>query len=256
MKTFYINFYNRIPQSQAHHLYCERVFGRDLGQHGFTTIKQLDLLQQVIQPTEGKTGLDVGCGEGRITEFLSDHSNMHFTGLDDIPGAIRAAKTRTKTKRQRLRFIVGDINQLELIKSDFDLILFIDSIYFSQDYAHTFAICKMLLKHKGKIAIFCSYGREPWVPLDEFSKDSLAPNRTPLATALNNNDFTFQTWDLTNEDVVLARKSKAVLGELKGLFEKEDTLFIYENRSAEAEGIIQAIEEGLHVRYLYLAKMQ
>ena len=256
MKNFYLNFYNRIPYNQAHHLYCERVFGRDLGQHGFTDIKQLELLLQIIKLSKGQTALDVGCGEGFITEYLSDLCAANFTGLDYIPEAIRLANNRTKEKSERLRFIVGDINQLELSNSSYDLILFIDSIYFSTNYSHTLAVCKKALKPEGKIASFFSFGREPWVPVNEFPKDMLSPDRTPLAIALSENQLPYQTWNLTSEDLALAKKSGAALAELKGSFEKEDAIFIYKNRKAEADGIIQAIGEGLHVRYLYLAQIQ
>jgi hypothetical protein len=101
------------------------------------------------------------------------------------------------------------------------------------------------------MAIFFSYGRESWVPKDEFPKEMLSPDKTPLAEALTANDLTFRTWDLTHQDYQLAQRRKEVLMELRPQFEAEGTLFIYENRLGDAEGIRQAIEDGLHARYLY-----
>src|SRR5512140_1846607 len=137
MKEFYESFYAAVETSQAHHAFCERVFGRDLCQHGFMDQRQLDLLLQVTQPDSTKDVLDLGCGNGRIAEYLSDHSGAHFTGLDYIPLAILQAQIRTITKASRLAFLLGDINQLELPLHAFDLVVSIDSIYFSTDYTTT-----------------------------------------------------------------------------------------------------------------------
>ena len=101
------------------------------------------------------------------------------------------------------------------------------------------------------MAMFFSYGREPWVPKDEFPKEKLPPDKTPLAEALLANDLTFRTWDLTSQDYELAQSRKKVLGDLKPQFEAEGAMFLYENRMGDAEGISQAIEDGLHARYLY-----
>jgi cyclopropane fatty-acyl-phospholipid synthase-like methyltransferase len=252
MKDFYDAFYAALEHSQAHHLFCERVYGKDLGQHGFADMEQLDLLLQVTQLAPGQNALDLGCGDGRIAEYLSDRSGASFTGLDYIPGAVRQAQRRTAGKTERLSFQVGDINQLELPASAFDLILSVDTIYFSEDYAITLAALKAALKPDGRMAFFYSYGREPWVPADQFPKDCLSPEKTPLAVALHTNDLAFQTWNLTTQDYALALRRKAALDELKSQFAADDALFIYENRLGDSEGIRQAIEEGLHARYLYL----
>jgi ubiquinone/menaquinone biosynthesis C-methylase UbiE len=251
MKEFYNAFFTAVEHSQAHHIFCERVFGKDLGQHGFTNLEQLELLMQVTQLGPAQRALDLGCGNGLIAEYLSDCTGAHITGLDYIPQAIDQAQQRTASKSERLAFMVGDINQLELSKNVFDIVISIDTIYFSTDYAVTLRELKAALRPGGEIAIFYSYGRELWVPLEQFSKDTLPPDKTPLAEALRANDLSFCTWDLTHQDYQLAKLRKKVLTELKAQFEAEATLFIYENRLGDAEGVRQAIEEGLHVRYLY-----
>jgi cyclopropane fatty-acyl-phospholipid synthase-like methyltransferase len=251
MKDFYTAFYTTLEHSQAHRTFCERVYGKDLGQHGFADVEQLELLIQVVQLTPGQRALDLGCGDGRIAEYLSDRTGAHFTGLDYIPEAIQHARQRTAAKADRLDFIVGDINQLELPAAAFDLILSVDTMYFSEDYTATIAALHAALKPGGQMAIFFSYGREPWVPVDEFPKDKLPPDQTPLAAALQANGLAFRTWDLTAQDLALALRRKEALLQLKAQFEADDALFIYENRLGDSEGIRQAIEAGLHARYLY-----
>jgi SAM-dependent methyltransferase len=251
VKDFYNAFYSATEHSQAHHTFCERVFGKDLCQHGFTNLEQLELLIQVTRLSSAQCALDLGCGNGMITEYLSDCTGAHITGLDYIPQAISQAQQRTANKLDRLAFIVGNINQLELPSSVFDAILSIDSMYFSKDYTATLRELKAALRPSGQMAIFFSHGREPWVPKDEFPKETLPPDKTPLAEALRANGLIFRTWDLTHQEYELAQRRKDILAELKPQFETEGTLFIYENRMGDAEGISQAIEEGLHARYLY-----
>jgi ubiquinone/menaquinone biosynthesis C-methylase UbiE len=251
VKDFYNAYYSAVEHSQAHHAFCERVFGKDLCQHGFADLEQLELLLQVTQPGPADRALDMGCGNGMIAEYISDRTGAHLTGLDYIPQAISQAQQRTVNKSERLEFMVGDINQLELPRSSFDAILSIDSMYFSKDYTATLRELKAALRPGGQMAIFFSHGREPWVPIDEFKKETIPPDKTPLAVALRANDLTFRTWDLTRQEYELAQRRKEVLAELKPQFESEGTLFIYENRMGDAEGISQAIGEGLHARYLY-----
>ena len=253
LKDFYEAFYSATESSQAHRQFCEQVFGLDLCQHGFADLEQLDLLLKATGLAPSQHALDLGCGSGLITEYLSDRSGANLTGLDYIPRAIEQARTRTTAKTERLNFMVGDVNRLELEPASFDAILSIDSIYFSEDYDKTIAELKKALRPGGQMAFLYSQGREPWVPVEQFPRESIRPRRTPLAKALKANGLSFRTWNLTQKDYDLAQKRKAVLAELKSRFEAEGNLFIYENRLGDANGVSQAIEEGLHARYLYRA---
>ncbi len=251
MKDFYTAFYAAVEHSQAHHVFCERVFGKDLCQHGFADLEQLELVLQTTHLGPTHRALDLGCGNGMIAEYLSDRTGAHFTGLDYIPEAIRQAQARTAAKADRLAFAVGDINRLELARSAFDVVISIDTMYFSDDYAATLRELKAALRPNGQMAILYAYGREPWVPKEEFPKDMLPADKTPLAKALFANDLSFSTIDLTQQEYLLALRRQQVLAESETQFEAEGTLFIYKNRHGDAEGIRQAIEDGLHARYLY-----
>jgi cyclopropane fatty-acyl-phospholipid synthase-like methyltransferase len=253
MKDFYEAFYAAASHSPAHHTFCERVFGLDLCQHGFLDQEQMDLLLKAARLTPKQRVLDLGCGNGMIAEHISDRTGAHFTGIDYIASAIQQAQERTRTKAERLDFAVGDINHLDLPPHAFDMVLLIDSIYFSEDYPATIRDLKAALCPGGQMLVFYAYGREPWVSKEDFPRQNLPPNKTPLAQALLVNGLCFHTWDLTGQDYALAQKRKAVLAELKPQFEAEGNLFIYENRMGDACGISQAIAEGLHARYLYQA---
>jgi cyclopropane fatty-acyl-phospholipid synthase-like methyltransferase len=254
MKDFYTAFYAATEHSLAHHIFCLRVFGIDLCQHGFASLEQLELLLQVTGLGPDQHTLDLGCGNGMIAEYLSDRSGAHFTGIDYIPLAIEQAQKRTIKKSDRLSFTVGDINALDLPDNTYNVIISIDSIYFSQNYSDTLKKLKAALRQDGQMAFLYSQGREPWVPVEDFDKESILPDQTPLAKVLQANGLVYRTWDLTSQDYALAQQRKEILMELKPQFEAEGNLFIYENRMGDAQGVSQAIEVGLHRRYLYIVK--
>jgi len=253
MKDFYEAYYALVDHSPVHHDFCRNVFGKDLAQHGFADVEQLELLIQYAGLGAKTYALDLGCGNGMIAEYLSDRTGTHITGIDYIASAVNAARVRTATKSDRLKFMVGDINNLELPRQKFDTIILIDTIYFCDDYAKTISKLKTALRPCGKLAIFFSYGREPHIAPEDFPKDRLPPDKTPLAEALQQNALPFATWDLTSLDYRNAQKRKQLLPQLKTRFEQEDAMFIYENRLGEANCISQSIEDGLHKRYLYIA---
>ena len=189
-----------------------------------------------------------------IAEYISDRTGAHVTGLDYIPAAIRHAQARTAAKSDRLAFMVGDINALDLEDGAYDVIISIDTMYFSNDYAATIGQLLAALRPGGRMAILFSHGREPWVPVEEFPAETLPPDKTPLAVALQANGLIFETWDFTDDEYRLALLRKQVLAELKPQFEAEEIMFIYENRMGDADGVSQAVEMGLQRRYLYLAR--
>jgi SAM-dependent methyltransferase len=256
MHDFYEKFYCSIAQSPVHAAFCERSFGKNLGQHGFSDIVQLEALIRVTGLHLGLRALDLGCGNGMIAEYLSDCTGAHLTGLDYIPMAIEQAQERTAPKRAQLDFFVSDINALDLPAQAFDVILSIDTMYFSNDYGRTIAQLLQALRPAGQMGIFFAHGWEPWTAVADFPKETLEPDKTPLAVALHANRLTFTVQDFTAEEYRLAQLRKQVLTELQPQFEAEDLLFIYENRMGEANGISHAIEMNLHRRYLYHLQLE
>jgi SAM-dependent methyltransferase len=254
VRDFYERYFAAMARSRAHAAFCRRVFGADLCQHGFADMAQLDALIRATNLAPGCRALDLGCGNGMIAEYISERTGAHVTGLDYIPAAIEQARQRTAPKADRLAFVVGDIHALDLPPAAYDTIISIDSMYFSNDYALTIGQLLNALRPGGQMAIYFSHGREPWVPVEQFPAETLPPDKTPLAVALAANGLIFRTLEFTADDLRLARLRKQVLAELKPQFEADDIMFIYDNRMGDANGVSQAIEMGLHRRYLYLAR--
>jgi len=251
MQDFYTDFYRAAPLSPDHHQFCERVYGKDLCQHGFVDLAQIELLVCEMVPGPQTRILDLGCGIGMISEYLFERSGACITGLDNNALAIELAKDRTRLLERGPQFEVGDINQLDLAPAEYDLILSLDSIYFSQDYVATLGALKQALRPGGRMAFFYSYGREPWVPAESFPRENLPAKKTPLGQALQLMQLQFTACDLTQADLALAKLRQAVLEELMPVFAAEGNLFLYDSRMGDARGVRQAVEDGLHARYFF-----
>jgi len=221
MHEFYERFCALVPSSPVHALFCQRAFGLDLGQHGFADLAQLDALVEATDMHAGQQVLDLGCGHGRMAEYLSDRTGAHVTGLDYIPEAIRLARERITAKADRMAFVVGDLNTLDLPARHFDVILSIDTIYFSQDYAPTIGQLAAALRPGGRMAFLYSHGWEPPAPPEEFDTATLAPDRTPVAEALRANGLEFHTQDWTAADCRPTRTGRQILEGLEPQFRAE-----------------------------------
>ena len=254
MLDWYTDFYRAAGQSRAHAVFCQRVYGRDLCQHGFADMAQLHRLLEVTRLKPGGRVLDLGCGNGMIAEYISGTTRARVTGIDNVPTAIRQARERTKRKRHRLDFLVMDIGHLAFAAGAFDAILAIDTLYFT-DMADTIRQMKTVLRPGGQMAILYSHGANPSAPKEIFPKETTSPDKTPLAQALNVHGLPYRTWHLTAEDYRQAQRRIPVLADLKDLFVAEGNQFLYENRLGEASGVSAAIEFGAHARYLYNVRL-
>lgn len=256
MRDFYTDYYRVVEQSPAHAQFCEYAYGKNLCQHGFATMEQLNRLIRATGMNPQSRAVDLGCGNGMIAEYLSDVAGAHVTGLDYVPSAIAHAATRTHAKRHRLDFVVGDLTQPDLPPGSFDVLLSIDTIYFANDYAETIRRWRALLRRGGQMGILYSHGANPKNPKETFRRETLPPDQTPLAEALRQCGLVFQTEDLTRQDQELAERKREILAQVESEFQAEGNIFLYENRIGEALGVADAIASGMHARYLYTVPVE
>lgn len=246
MYDWYTRYYTRAPHSAAHHDFCERVYGKDLCQHGYMDMAQLHALLNVLQLSESDHVLELGCGCGLVADYISDATGARVHGVDYIPTAIEQANDRTREKRGRLTFTVGDINTLDFPPATFSAVIAIDTLYFS-DLNDTIGRLKLMLKPGGQIGAY--YTLMLWNEDDDTT--TLQPDRTPLATALTRHGLTFQTWDYTRAEYDRSRLIQKIAPEFQPRFAAEDNLFLFENRMIEANGNAGFYEAGRLCRYLY-----
>jgi ubiquinone/menaquinone biosynthesis C-methylase UbiE len=252
MSRGYDDLLSRTGASKAYSMFCERVFGKDLSQFNVLDIEQLDVLikQLVLKPEE--TALDLGCGNGRIAEYISDITGARIIGLDFASQLIKTAQERTADRKSRLTFVVGNMDELTFEEGSFDAIISIDTLYFVYNIDTTIKELRRLLKPEtGRLAIFSDQNVDP----DE-SRDILLPENTKVGKALRNNGLTYQAVDFTaNSKQIWIREIQAA-EELKELFIKEGNTDIYEDRAKDAKQTLESIESGRYVRYFYLARLQ
>jgi SAM-dependent methyltransferase len=69
---------------------------------------------------EGRSVVDVGCGDGYFTErFFEEGRPASITAIDPVPGAISVARSRVQGRP--MRFVVGDGHRLPWRSDSFDL---------------------------------------------------------------------------------------------------------------------------------------
>lgn len=225
----YDNFFSRAEESRAHALFCERVYGLNLCQHGLADISQLDELLEALRPTKNEHILDAGCGNGRITEYLQERTGAFFTGIDISPQAVAQARARTVARSDRLAFEVGNLNRLDFAPQTFDKVFAIDTLYYVDDLEATVRQFRAVLKPGGQMGLFYT----EWIN-DPAERPRLLPGNTSLAVLLDKHGLRYDAFDLTAAEAEHWRKKLAVLEQLEPLFEREGNSDLYRYRHSEA----------------------
>lgn len=233
---FYNEYYHAIVHSQAHSLFCQRVYGKDLGQHGMMDMAQLQDLIAELQIEAGMSLLDFGCGDGQISEYLADATQTFVTGVDLADQAIQLAQERTRAKRDRLQFTWADLERKQghFPTESFDRIVAIDSLFFVQDQPAVTRLCLDHLRPGGRLGVF--YICPPQVSAAE----------TVFAAALTALGLPFRARDYTAQNTEHWKKKEQALLELESMFTEEGNDFLFKNRLAECQGM-----QNFH-RYLYV----
>jgi 2-polyprenyl-6-hydroxyphenyl methylase/3-demethylubiquinone-9 3-methyltransferase len=93
--------------------------------------------------------LDVGCGEGRLTDLLCRQDYKHYHGIDISPIAIQRAR---KKKPPEARFTVADFQTWNPDRP-YDLIIFCESLYYVPQPGEVVWRYASYLKKKGYFII-------------------------------------------------------------------------------------------------------
>jgi len=252
MSKGYDNLLSRTETSKAYSIFCQRVFGRDLSQYNVLDMEQLNTLIEKLELKPNEVALDLGCGNGRVTEYISDLTGAKMVGLDFAAEVIKNAQHRTADKKDRLTYVAGDMDGLSFEEGSFDAIISIDTLYFVESIGATIRKLKSLLKPtSGRLAIFYDQACDPDEP-----RDVLLPENTKVGAALNNNGLAYETVDYTTSSRGIWIREIEAAEELKELFAKEGNADIYEDRAQDAKRTLETIENGRQMRYFYLAKLK
>ena len=245
---YYQHYYPAAQASQAHSQLCERVFGRDLTQDGQADMDSIDDLIAYLDIRKGDKVLDLGCGAGGISGYISDETGAHVTGLDYSATAVETAVAQTRHKRERVTFVQGDMNSLDFADHSFDMVLSIDTIYWVADIDQALASMGRLIKPGGCMGIFIAN-----TPSMDDSPGAYEPHGTWVAKSLVKLDLSYEVHDYTESFLEFWPKMKKVALELKDDFVAEGNEVIFDRFMLDAdEDYLPAVEEGKLRRFLYV----
>lgn len=233
-------------QSTASRKFCQQVYGRDLCQFNSMSMMQLEKLLEVMNLSEKDHLLDMGCGVGLISEYISDITRASLLGIDLAPGAIRSAQERTLKKRERLSYQVMDMDELSLPEKAFSGVISIDAIHFAHDLKRTILAAWGSLRENGQMGIFYAHTLSAGEPAG-----NLDPGRTPFAKVVLECGLDFRTWDFTQDELAVWERILEAAEGLKDAFEGEGKLELYEMSVADALPMLEAVKTGKRRRYLY-----
>jgi SAM-dependent methyltransferase len=248
MYDVYQEYYARVSRSAAFSTYCRLVFGVDLSQDGFSDQKQLDFMIRELGLDETTHCLDVGCGNGRIAEYVARNTGASVDGLDYSERAIDFARAIAEPGGN-LSFFQQDINELHLEPGKYAAIYLIDSIYFSAAYKTTLSTLYDALKPKGRLALFYS----EFVFEKERQTRKVPGDETALYQAIRALGCACEIHDFTGDLFVLMKMKRQAGAALRDEFvgEKNEWLLDRINEQSIPEEMALSEFEKFTNRYLY-----
>ncbi|HUU77656.1 MAG TPA: class I SAM-dependent methyltransferase [candidate division Zixibacteria bacterium] len=245
---FYDDLLIRSAESKAHAIFCERVFGKNLYQFNVLDTIQLETMLKQLNLQPDDYVLDLGCGLGKVAEYISDVTGAKILGIDFAQKVIEWIQKQTATKKDRLNFQVKNMNNLDYKPETFDAILAIDTLYFVEDLDITISKLKTILKSGGQLALFWGQQRKP----DE-SMEILEPDKTKLAKALQKASLEFEATDFTATSRDMWIREIDAANDLMEMFKEEGNLDLCEGRIIDSKQTMERIDNQKQKRYFYHA---
>ncbi len=241
----YQRFYQMAADSDCFKEYCKSAFGADFSQDGFSDIHQIDLITRYVALDSNSFILDVGCGNGKMVQYLKSKTGAHISGFDYSENAIRTAIADHTTDSD---FIVGTLDEMMYPAKHFDLIVSMDSIYFSKDMRQFVKKAYGWLKDKG--TFFVGYQEGDIMPRTQ-NGDS-----TIFANALRECNLEYQAIDYTEQTFHMLQQKRNAMLNLKEAFEKENLMEWYHLVLAQTDCVTVSFDEYINgnARYIYIVR--
>ncbi len=243
----YEYFYKRLEKNKFFSTYCERVFGIDFSQDGFSDIGQITELLKLAEIKSDDKVLDIGCGNGKLAEYIAGQTGATVYGFDYSSYAIRNARKRTKGKKD-LVFEPGLIGEKDYPVDFFDVIISVDTMYFAPDINQFVQQLYGWLKPGGVFLAFYGEG--------SFDIKSKSMDETPLAAAFCSNHITYEGLDFTHQHFELMKRKREVISSMREEFLNSNISFYYQASVGQSVDPNMPFEEFIkkHDRFLYIAR--
>jgi ubiquinone/menaquinone biosynthesis C-methylase UbiE len=237
----------RSANSKVYAEYCGRVHGTDLFHFNMVDAAQLQRLVEITALGAGDRFVDLGCGVGALTAEIARRTGADGIGVDFAAAAIAYARGKTPDD-ERVRFVEGDLNALDLPEQRFDAAIAVDTLYFVQDLPRALAKMFSLLKPGGRFAAFYTCFQK-----DDEPGESISIDGTKLAKALRNNRIAYKAIDLTAAAQAYWRRAIDVTAELEHAWVAAGEADIWKQRHDENQQFLPCFEADRAARYLYWA---
>jgi Cyclopropane fatty acid synthase and related methyltransferases len=245
----YEEFYQMVEENEVFSKYCEEVYGIDFSQDGFSDIKQINEMLIFSGIKSGYQVLEIGCGNGKLAEYISEKTGATVYGFDYSENAIKSAKQRTVDK-EKLKFEEGIIGEKEYAPESFDVIISVDAICYSVDM-ETFVqqLCSWL-KPNGLFLCFYSEGQINSCSRDEDSSE--------LAMALKSLNISYVVVDFTLKHYELLKHKREIIKKYEKEFMDKNMNFYYQcaiNTSIDPDLTFDEFKKQNN-RYLYIVRKE
>ncbi|MBN1329721.1 MAG: class I SAM-dependent methyltransferase [Candidatus Heimdallarchaeota archaeon] len=244
----YSEIFIKCVNSQAYGQFCERAYGKNLIQFNVVNMYQLDLLLNRLKLKPSDVALDLGCGLGKITEYIATKTKAKMIGIDISDKAIEWAKEHTKIS-DKLSFKVMDINELDFPANTFDVIIALDVLYWVDDQASAMKKIKEILKPNGRLGIFYVQFKTP-----TDTTDSLSVDDTKVVKLLKQLDFKYDVLDVSEIAFEMWKEQLIIGQEMRPIFEQEGNVDIIDERLADGKNVVARFEKNEQKRYFIYAQ--
>jgi cyclopropane fatty-acyl-phospholipid synthase-like methyltransferase len=244
----YEDFYHMAGKNEIFHQYCERVFGRDFSQDGFSDVTQIDDILELVDLKENQVVLDVGCGNGKMLRYVHEKTRAITYGFDYSENAIASAIHMTKGNMEAYHFTTGLIDQIQYEENMFDLITSIDTIYFAENMGTFIKHIMSWLKPNGYFV--CAYQEGDIKPK---SKDK---DHSELALFLHEMGIQYKAIDYSIRTYELLKQKRKVVESMKEEFLQNELSTWYECAIYQSIDINTSYEKFIsdNSRYIYIVQ--
>ncbi len=137
----------------------QEALGDDLDPLGYATDAELRHLAAASGLTSATRGLDLGCGAGGTTLWLSGKLGCRMIGMDPAPVAIQQARARAGAAGARVRFLQGELGgALPFGRGGFDAVVSTDTLYWPGNTRELLEECHRVLRRRGRLAVLATHG--------------------------------------------------------------------------------------------------
>ncbi|MCB0663046.1 MAG: class I SAM-dependent methyltransferase, partial [Saprospiraceae bacterium] len=198
-----------------------------LTQHGLIDLEELEVMINALQKLQKPKVMDLGCGNGNITQHL--HKKLpgsDFTGIDISSTGISYANQNFA--KPGLAFYQGNMKSPGPGES-FDAFIALDTFYYVSDLKTVLSACKKISAPGARLLTYFSQ----WI-MDESYQDYLNPEMTRLARECKELNLSYKTTDLTASGIQHWKLKEKVLKDMKDEFFKEGFMHLWDYRFREA----------------------